>query len=112
MIMNNTLIQDGIRLKAKFFRGLADGSRLACLEALKAAPRSVGEVVAATGLSQPNVSSHLSCLQDCGLVRSRPEGRRVIYSISERDVLRLLETAGKLLARNSERVYQCTRYRT
>lgn len=101
---------DGIRIKAKFFSGLADASRLACLEALLDGPRSVGEVVEKTGLSQPNASSHLACLEDCGLVRSRPEGRRVIYSIADRDVLRLLAVAQKVLAKNSERVYRCTRY--
>ncbi|MBI2544891.1 MAG: winged helix-turn-helix transcriptional regulator [Candidatus Rokubacteria bacterium] len=55
-------------LQAKLFRGLADPSRLAVLEALRDGPRCVSEVVAATGLSQPNASAHLACLEDCGLV--------------------------------------------
>lgn len=60
--------RDNLALKAKLFRGFADPSRLAVLEALKDGARCVSEVVGITGLSQPNVSAHLSCLEDCGLL--------------------------------------------
>ena len=45
-----------IPLKAKLFRGLADPSRLAVLEALRDGALSVNEVVRRTRLTQPNVS--------------------------------------------------------
>lgn len=63
-------------LKAKLFRGLADRSRLAVLEALRDGPQCVSEIVAATGLSQPNASTHLSCLGECGLVTRERRGKR------------------------------------
>lgn len=56
-------------LKAKLFRGFSDPSRLSILEALRNGPLTVGEIVEATGLTQSNTSNHLSCLNDCGLVR-------------------------------------------
>ena len=59
-----------LALKAKLFRGFADPSRLAILEALRSTPLNVGEIVEATGLSQSNISNHLGCLRDCGLVVS------------------------------------------
>jgi DNA-binding transcriptional ArsR family regulator len=43
-------------LLATLFHGLADPSRLSCLLALRAGPRTVGGVVVATGLGQPTVS--------------------------------------------------------
>jgi DNA-binding transcriptional ArsR family regulator len=54
-----------LTLQAKLFRGLSDYSRLSILPVLRAGPQTVGEIVAATGLSQPNASNHLRCLSDC-----------------------------------------------
>ena len=50
--------------KAKLMRGFSDPSRLSILEILVDGPRRVSEIVMATGLSQPNVSTHLSCLRN------------------------------------------------
>jgi len=98
------------RLTAKLFRGLADPTRLAILEALRDGPRSVGEIVAATGLGQPNVSNHLACLRDCGLVVSERQGRRVVVRTSDPRVDDLLMLAEELLADVAHGVYACTRY--
>ncbi|MBX6342178.1 MAG: helix-turn-helix transcriptional regulator [Thermomicrobiaceae bacterium] len=99
-----------LALKAKLFRGLADPSRLAILEALRPGPRSVGAVVRGTGLSQPNVSNHLACLHDCGLVAREPRGRFVYYRLSDPRVERLLALGDAVLADVATGVYQCTRY--
>ncbi len=66
--MNPIIQTDLVDLKAKLFRGLADASRLRVLEAICHQPLTVSAIVAATQLSQSNVSNHLSCLHDCGLV--------------------------------------------
>src|SRR6266542_3414196 len=84
--------------QAKLFHGFADPSRLAILEALREGPHTVGEIVAATGLSQPNVSNHLACLRDCGLVTSRPAGRYAFYQLSHPRIDRLLRLADEILA--------------
>lgn len=97
-------------LKAKLFRGLADPSRLAILSALRDGRRNVTQVVAATGLSQPNVSTHLNCLRCCGLVARENEGRFAWYRISSRRVLRLLHAADALLETIHEQVERCSRY--
>lgn len=97
-------------LKAKLFRGFADPSRLAILETLRAGPLTVTEIVEATGLSQSNVSNHLSCLHDCGLVLREQDGRHVRYSPSDRRVVTLLRLADELLADVAKGVYACTRY--
>lgn len=100
----------GLSLKAKLFRGLSDPSRLAILEALRDAPASVGEIVAATGLGQSNVSGHLACLFDCGLVARTQKGRFVYYALSDERVGALLRDAEDLLAEVARGVYECTRY--
>lgn len=103
--------EPGLTLKAKLFRGLADPSRLAILEALRSGEKAVSQIVAATRLSQPNASGHLACLKDCGLVQSRQEGRFVYYSLADARIEELLRGAEDILAGVAERVYVCTRYR-
>lgn len=100
----------GLTLKAKLFRGLADPSRLAILEALRSGEKSVSEVVAATGLSQPNASNHLACLRECGLVVGRQEGRHVYYRLADERVEDALRAVEGILAGAAERIYACTRY--
>jgi DNA-binding transcriptional ArsR family regulator len=84
-------------IKAKFFRGLADESRLSILETLAASEKTVSEIVQLTTLTQPNVSNHLSCLKRCGLVTSRQEGRNVTYALNVTKVLDLLLITEEIL---------------
>jgi DNA-binding transcriptional ArsR family regulator len=99
-----------IDLQAKLFRGFADPSRLYILEALREGERTVTGLVQATGLTQPNVSNHLACLRDCGLVTLRQQGRFSYYSLSDDRVASLLLLADELLADVARGVYECTRY--
>lgn len=101
---------DAIHLTAKLFRGFADPTRLRILEALRDGPRSVGAIVDATALGQSNVSNHLACLKDCGLVASERQGRHVIYRTSDPRVGELLALGEVLLADVAQGVYACTRY--
>lgn len=100
-----------VTLRAKLFRGLADPSRLGVLEALRDGPRPVGEIVARTGLSQPNVSMHLACLAECGLVRWERRGKFVDYGIADKRVIRLLDQAEDLLLEVGSLIEACPRYR-
>jgi ArsR family transcriptional regulator, cadmium/lead-responsive transcriptional repressor len=99
-----------LELKAKLFRGFADTSRLAILEALRAGPRNVGEITQATGLSQSNISNHLACLRDCGLVTSEQRSRYTYYRLADERIDRLLRLAEEVLSDVAQGVYQCTRY--
>ena len=105
-----TSTTSSIELQAKLFRGFADPSRLAILEALREGERTVSDLVQTTGLTQPNVSNHLSCLRDCGLVSLRQQGRFAYYSLSDDRVAQLLLLADQLLADVARGVYECTRY--
>ncbi len=98
------------QLEAKFFKGLADKSRLAILEALLTGPKTVSEIVTATELSQPNTSAHLTCLLECGIVRREKQGREVMYQISMEEVATIIQAARGVLKQHSEEIYNCTRY--
>jgi DNA-binding transcriptional ArsR family regulator len=99
-----------LALKAKLFRGFSDSSRLGIFEELRGGPLTVGEIVEATGLSQSNVSNHLGCMRDCGLVVAEQKGRYVTYQISDDRVGDMLALAESLLADVARGVYECTRY--
>jgi ArsR family transcriptional regulator, cadmium/lead-responsive transcriptional repressor len=96
--------------KAKLFRGFGDSSRLSILETLLDGPKKVCDIVQTTGLTQPNVSSHLSCLRDCGLVSTQQKGKYVIYQLSDPRVNEILNLTSSLLADVARGVYECTRY--
>jgi|SRR6516165_7157009 len=60
---------------------LGDPHRRAMLELLRESPRAVGELVEITGLTQPGTSKHLRVLRDAGLVQTRIEAQRRIYTL-------------------------------
>lgn len=97
-------------LKARLFHGFSDPSRLAILDSLRRGPRSVGEVVKETGLGQSNVSNHLACLLDCGLVSREQRGRYVYYQLSDERVAQLLGLAEAVLADAARGLYECSRF--
>ena len=66
---------------ASRFRVLSSPSRLQILNALMQGPLSVGELVAATGLEQSNLSRHVAALEQGGCVARRREGQRVIVEV-------------------------------
>jgi ArsR family transcriptional regulator, cadmium/lead-responsive transcriptional repressor len=91
------------------FRGLSDPSRLALIEQLVRRDVRVSDLAEATGLSQPNVSKHLACLWDCGLVERERRGREIHYRLVP-GLNELLSAADTVLATTGERVLACPRF--
>lgn len=107
--MLTTQLSESLAVKAKLFRGFSDPSRLSILEALRDGPRTVGDIVDVTGLSQPNTSNHLACLFDCGLVEREQRGRFALYRLSDERVAAVLTLADDLLSGVAQGVYVCPR---
>ena len=63
------------------FDVISDPSRRRLLDLLRDGPAPVGELVAATGMSQPNASRHLGVLRRAGLVTSHKAGRQRLYEL-------------------------------
>lgn len=97
----------GVEVVAKFFRALADPSRLRLLQYLLTEEHSVGECVEHIGLAQSRVSSHLGCLADCGYVQARREGRRTLYRVTDPRVAELVMYARALAADNTAALAAC-----
>jgi ArsR family transcriptional regulator len=87
------------------FRALGDETRLRLLEILAQGELCVADLMDETALGQSLVSHHLRTLRQAGLVRSRPEGRLVFYSLSPAAVaatVTVLTGLGEELARDAE----------
>jgi DNA-binding transcriptional ArsR family regulator len=69
---------------ADVFNAVAEPRRRALLDALAGGERSVGELVDALGLAQPQVSKHLRVLRDVDAVGVRDEGRQRLYRVNGR----------------------------
>jgi DNA-binding transcriptional ArsR family regulator len=63
------------------FEVLAEPTRRRILDLLQPGERSVGDLVARLGLSQPGVSKHLRVLRDAGLVAVRRDAQRRWYRV-------------------------------
>ena len=64
------------------FEVLAEPRRRQILDLVLNRERSVGELVAALGISQPSVSKHLKVLREVGVVQVRQDGRRRLYRLN------------------------------
>lgn len=99
-----------IELTAKLLRGFADPKRLAILMELSEGEKRVTDLIAAVGSSQANVSGHLACLKECGLVTDRPEARQVFYRISSPSVIDVLRSVEALLTVHGYEIDLCHSY--
>lgn len=88
--------------RARFFRALGDPTRLAIVQYLLERPHTVSELVERLGMNQSRVSNHLACLRWCLFVTAERKGRRVVYSISDPRMARLLMVASSMVGNNEE----------
>lgn len=64
------------------FNAVAEPRRRELLDLLAGGERSVSELVALTGLPQPQVSKHLRVLREVGAVLVRDAGRQRLYRLN------------------------------
>jgi len=81
------------------FRLLGEPMRLKILQALCVRPLPVGEIVAATGATQSNVSKHLALMAAAGILSRQKEGQFVYYGMKNPLTMKLCELVHKELLR-------------
>ncbi|MBK7748111.1 MAG: hypothetical protein QG625_1327 [Cyanobacteriota bacterium erpe_2018_sw_39hr_WHONDRS-SW48-000098_B_bin.30] len=85
------LSRPALEIVAARFRALSDASRLQILQYLFKEEHSVQELCELSGMSQANVSKHLSLLSEQGIVQKRRQGLFVYYSIQDESIYELCE---------------------
>jgi len=74
---------------------LADPTRRRVLVHLTGGPGHPAEMAEQFGTTRANLSNHLACLRECGLVITTAEGRRIRYELADlflAEGLRILAT--------------------
>jgi DNA-binding transcriptional ArsR family regulator len=87
---------EAINKESKFFKALADETRLKILKILEVQEMCVCEVMVALNLTQPTASHHLGLLENAGLVNARKEGKWVFYSVVDRKLIENMRALGIL----------------
>src|SRR5487761_1706155 len=78
---------------ARIGMALADPTRCRVLVHLTGGPGYPAEMAEEFGATRANLSNHLACLRECGLVTATAEGRRIRYELADErlaDALRIL----------------------
>jgi DNA-binding transcriptional ArsR family regulator len=71
------------------FEALADPTRRRIVELVSEGERSAGEIASAFAISRPGVSKHLRVLREHGVIRSRSDGTRRLYSLEGEGLVEL-----------------------
>jgi len=81
---------------ASLLKCICDETRFEILELLqKNREMCVNDLVEKLGKDQPLVSHHLRTLRRCGIVRSRDEGKKAVYAISNGRLSELIASVTK-----------------
>lgn len=99
-----------VAVAAKLFCGFGDRTRLSILSLLAGGERRVTDIVETLDASQANISGHLKCLRDCGLVVDRRSGREAFYRIAHSEVVDVLRSAERLLVATGAGIELCPNF--
>ena len=77
------VLTDRLDVMNRLGRAMADPTRSRILMTLLGAPAYPAALADSLGLTRQNVSNHLACLRDCGIVVAEPEGRQSRYEIAD-----------------------------
>lgn len=94
---NPNLTDEVTRLHADICSALGDPSRILILYALAQQPRTVNDIAAEAGISQPATSRHLKVLRERGLVRATRQGMNVEYSLEDPNIIQALDLLRSVL---------------
>jgi DNA-binding transcriptional ArsR family regulator len=87
----------------RLFAVLSEPSRLVLLQALKAGPLTVNELVENCAMKQANVSKQLAILHDHRLVKRERQGTSVRYEIADPLVFSLCDLVCGKMKRDAQR---------
>lgn len=90
------------QLKADIFKAISHPTRIRILELLSDGEHCVCDIFEQLKVEQANTSQHLSVMKKQGILQSRKEGLRVIYSIKNPEVIEMLELANQILRKQAD----------
>lgn len=80
----------------KFLKCIVDNNRRRILKCLGSSEKCVNDIIELTNLEQTLVSFHLKALRNCGLVKNRRKGKKIMYKISNQGIINVLDSIKEL----------------
>ncbi len=77
------IVAERLDVMNRLGRAMADATRSRILLRLLEGPAYPAVLADELGTTRQNVSNHLACLRDCGIVVTEPEGRQTRYEVAD-----------------------------
>lgn len=90
-----------------FFKAFSNNTRCEIIRLLRKGKKNVSEISSELGFEQSRVSHSLKCLENCGFVNTKWNGKKKYYSLDDEHILPMLEEIDKHIERYSERLKSC-----
>ena len=84
-------------LHADMCKTISNPRRQAILDTIRNSEMTVSELIKKTGISQANLSQHLSILRSKGVVNTRRDGNNVYYSLSNLKIIKAYDLISEVL---------------
>lgn len=89
-----------------FFKAISNTTRFEIVTLLRRSPKNVTELCEKLGFEQSRISHNLKCLENCGFVNCKYNGKNRIYSLDS-EVAAILYAIDKHLVNYRERLRTC-----
>lgn len=86
------------QLHAELCKTFSNSIRLEILDYLRDEELSVSDLIKRTGLSQANISQHLSIMRSKGVVTTKREGLNIYYKISNPKIIKAFDIIREILS--------------
>ena len=90
-----------------FFKAFSNNTRFEIIKLLKKKSMGVSEIVEKTGFEQSRVSHNLRCLENCGFVVIKKNGKERIYELDKKHIIPILNEINKYLESYNNRLVNC-----
>ena len=92
----------GNQLISSVFKALAHPTRIQIVKLLRNGELCVCEILPNLDSEQSNTSQHLTVLKNQGIVESKKDGSKVIYSIKNKEVYDMIDLVEAIILRQIE----------
>jgi ArsR family transcriptional regulator len=89
-------MNDEYKEYAQLFKALSDPNRLMIVDMLSCGELCACVILSKFNITQPTLSHHMKTLCDCGLVKSRKDGKWMHYSLNNNTVQELRDFIEKV----------------
>ncbi len=90
-----------------FFKALSNKTRFEIITLLRKRPKGVTEICKELKFEQSRVSHNLKCLEACGFVNSKWNGKNKIYELDRNHIIPILNNIDKHIERYDKRLETC-----